>query len=447
MTYKQFKKIQVYILITLIYFIFTNNYQLIFKTRNRLTLDQNFLSQIVLSEKLVKNEGTPKNTGQKWLLQPSELVEDLFVGEYIKEKQSESVSRQVVLIDSSTFWLKRLIDELIKLERYFLISVKDRFNTSQKALLHWRNSFLESLEGSPDSRSAPLANGLLFGDVSGISQDDYQSFKVIGILHILSASSANFTIFLHFGLLFWRPFLPFLTKKQLFLLHFALTLLYFSLVGPAPSTTRAFMTLSLCFIASFLLQRASSSLFNLYLAGFLIVLINPIYLRALGFQFSFLASFGILFMYRYLEKEPWVGQNYLYRSLLLTFCAQFFLLPIMIYSFAEVNYIAFLANLIVLPLVEMLTVMFLASFMALFLNKLLALVVWQQLLSTLTSNLLDILFTLIEFIEKIPWKIFTFESNKDLFTAIFILIDIGGIIALNTLKYKKYSKNQYRIFK
>ena len=447
MTYKHFRKIQLYILISLIYFIFSKNFQLIFKTRNITEADHNLFERVILVEKSPKNEDKPNTNRQKGLFTPSLEVKQLANNQYIKGKQSKSISSPQGPIDKAIFGVKRLIGSLYHLLSYLVLSVKDRLQHSQVSLRQQRNLFLKSLEGSFDSRSAPLAKGLLFGDVSGISQDIYHSFKVIGILHILSASSANFTIFLQFGLLLWRPALPFLTKNQLFLLHFALIGAYFTLVGAAPSTIRAFVGLTLGFYAAFVLQRSYSPVFNLYLIGILIVLINPLYLRALGFQFSFLASWGILLLYSFLEKEPWIGQNYLFKSLLLTFCAQFFLLPFMIYNFGEINYLAFLANLVILPLVELLTVLYLASFMAFILSGALTTVIWQQLLSTLISNLLDILFTLINFLEQIPWKTVTFNENKDLFSIVFILINCGGIIALNTLKGKRYSKNQYRIFK
>jgi ComEC/Rec2-related protein len=445
MTYKQFHKIQVAILISIILLIFTNNFQLIFKTRNITELDHDFHFRIVLVKKPAKTEVDTKIAASKRPFVPSWWPKYLAIGQYIKEKQNKSLSSRRGSYDSGAIRVKRLINSLFNLCEIGVASVKGRLSLGQKRLVQRRSSFLESLEEVLEPRSVPLANGLLFGDISGISQDTYHSFKVIGILHILSASSANFTIFLQFGLLFCRPLLPFLSKKQLFYLHFALITLYFTLVGPAASTTRAFITLSLGFYASFVLCRSNLSLFHLYLAGIFISFISPNYLTALGFQFSFLASFGILLMYGCLEKEPWMAQNYFAKSLLLTFCAQFFLLPIMIYNFGEVNYIAFLANLVILPLVELLTILFLASFMALFLGELLTIDFLQRLLSIMISNLLDILFTLIELLEKIPWKIWFINEQKELYTAVFILINCGGIILLNYLKRKRYSKNKYRI--
>lgn len=432
-------------MMSLISIIFFNNFQLIFKTRNITELDHNFLNRVLLIKKKAKNEINTKEPFQKRLFEPSFDLNSLVEEQYIKAKQKKSSSSQVAIIDSSLNWLKRLIEGYLIITNDIIASVKDRYLVGQVVLKSKRTYFLESLERAVGARSAPLAKGLLFGDISGVSQEVYHSFKVIGILHILSASSANFTIFLHFGLLFWRPCLPYLTKRQQFYLYFGLVSLYFCLVGPAPSTTRAFLTLTFGFFARFVLLRANLSLHHLYFAGIFISYINPLYLQALGFQFSFLASFGILFLYDFLEKEPWIAKNYLHRSLLLTFCAQFFLLPVMVFNFGEINYAAFLANLVVLPLVELLTIMFLASFISLFLNTFFDLSFLQRLLSLLISKLIDILFILIENLEKIPWKSLVIEDNKSLYVIIFILINATGIFLVSHLKKQRYNRNKYRI--
>jgi ComEC/Rec2-related protein len=367
--------------------------------------------------------------------------------QYIKDKHTISLSRFKGLIDRLNFWLKRLINGFFDLLEKLRASVKYRYLQSQKALAYQRQFYLKRLEGLIGARGLPLVKGLLFGDLSSIDQGTYHSFKVIGILHILSASSANFTIFLEFCLFFIKPITPHLTKNQHFGLRFLIIFLYFSLVGSAASTFRAFLTLSFGFFAFFLLKRSFLPLFNLYLAAIFMLIINPMYLETLSFQFSFLASFAILFLYNFFEKEPFISHNYLLKNILLTACVQFFLAPVLIANFGELNYLAILANLVVLPLVEILTTLFLASFIVLFITDVFPLTFIESLLSYLISKLLDILFFLINLLEKIPYKSLTFNQNKDLFTAIFILIDFVAIIYVKHLKDKRYSKNKYRIFR
>lgn len=447
MTYSNFRKIQIYILISIALFIFNKNFHLIFKTRNINELAQKKPQDLFLLVKKAENEANTKPTAKFACLKPSSGGLDAHLGQYIKDKQSKSFSNQSLVTDKGILWLKSLIDRSICFFEYILDSVKDRYLSSQNSLSKMRDLFLERLEGLIGPRGRPLAEGLLFGDISGIDREIYHSFRVIGILHILSASSANFTLILQFVLFWLSPLRTYLSKKQNFYLHFILIFTYFTLVGPATSTTRAFLTLSATFYATFVLQRTNSSLFNLFLVGFFMLFINPFYLNSLGFQLSFLASFGIIFLYNYLEKEPIISQNYFLKSILLTFCAQFFLSPILIFNFAELNYLAILANFLVLPLVELLTLSFLASFISLFFFEAFDLLVFERLLSFLIIKTTDILFIIIDILEKIPWKSFVFIDNKELYIILFVLINLLTIVWISHLKAQKYSKDKYRIFK
>lgn len=447
MTYKHFRKIQVYILILLAYFIFTKNFRIILKTRSIIEPDQKFPFFLIFSVKNAKNETKPKENQLFELFSPSSEHILPTLANCIRDKQTKSLSSQLCLIDRALFSVKKLMNESIHAFSKALVSVKTRHLLWQNQLKSRRKLSLKSLERVVTARGVPLVEGMLFGDLSGIGQETHHSFKVIGILHVLSASSANFTIFLHFFLFFLKPLLVFLGKKSQFCLYFAIIFLYFSLVGSSASTLRAFLTLSLTFYALFILNRAYLSLFNLYLAAFYMLTTNPFYLESLSFQFSFLASFGIIFLYNYLEKEPFINKNSLFKNILLSCCAQFFLLPIMISKFGEVSYLAILANILVLPLVELLTTLFLASFICLFITELVPIAFFESFISFLIAKVINILFFLIDLLEKSPWKSFVFKTNKDLYTMLFILINLLAIVGIFVLKKQKYSKNQYRTFK
>jgi len=447
MTYKYFRKIQIYILILLVYFIFTKNFQLILKTRSKIEPDQKWQVFDIFSKKNDKNETKPNKSNALVTLLPSSQLNLPIRSNYITDKQTKSSSSRANMTDRGIFEAKKLINEHIYSFSKLVVSVKYRYLLSQKHLSMQRKAHLKKLEGVVGARGRPLVEGMLFGDLSGISQETYHSFKVIGILHILSASSSNFSIFLQFLLFFLKPFSSYLAKKGLFCLNFAIIFLYFSLVGSSASTLRAFLSLTLAFFAIFILKRTHLSLFNLYLVAICMLIINPFYLESLSFQFSFLASFGIIFLYNYLEKEPFINKNILFKNMLLTVCAQFFLLAIMISRFGELNYLAIPANFLVLPLVELLTILFLASFTCLFLSSILPMTFFESFLSFLINKVIDILFFSIDVLEEFPWKSIIFKTNKEIYTAIFILINflvIGGIFVL---KNKKYSKNQYRTFK
>lgn len=446
MTYKHFRKIQVTVLILLAIFIFNKNFQLILQTRSMVLFpDQSYFS-INLVAKNGKNEINTKEVAQKRLFNSwSEGGEGVF-DQYIKEKQSKSFSKQSALLASGIYGVKRLIKSLFSIFRYCLVSVKDWYYRSTILWQIHRLSFLKILEGHLDSRSLPLAKGLLFGDVSGIDRDTYHSFKVIGILHILSASGANFILVIQFFLLLCKPILPFLTRKQHFWLHFCLGTVYFGLVGGGSAPSRAYLSLVLSAYLGFYCRRTSSGLYSLVIIGFFMLIINPFQLMTLGFQLSFLASFGLLFFGEKLEISSSINKNYLFRNLLTTASAQFFLTPILIGNFSEFNYMTFLANMLILPLVELLTILFLVLYMAIFIQMLCSFDFFVRFLAIFISKIVDILFTLIEILNKIPYKIITFEGNKERYIILFTVICCATIFVFELRNRKHHSKNSYRVF-
>ena len=444
MTYNNFRKIQLTILIILILLIFLKNFQIILMTRNIIEpqVNRRFFSPFIV--KIVKNEAKPKKIKEKWSFLPSLSPNWRILAQYIKDRQSQSSSSLIPPIDKEFFLLKRLTSQSFSFIKRELISVKYRYLSWQKSLIKLRSLFLKKLEETAGPRGRPLAEGMIFGDLSSISQDIYHSFKVIGILHLLSASSANFTLFLNFCLFFCQPFCHFLHSTRRFYLYWTIIFLYFSLVGSSASTLRAFLTLSLSFFARFYIKRTQLALHNLVVAAIFMLIINPFYLESLSFQFSFLASFGIIFFYRFLEKDLSINKNILVKNLFLTFCAQFFLFPIMIYNFGEINYLAVPANLLIFPLVEFLTFLFLTVFVFQCCALIFYLPAVEWFLSSLITKTIDIFFSIINFFELSPWKSFVFKNNKELYTSIFILINLLLVFSILLYKNKKYSKYKYR---
>jgi len=401
----------------------------------------------VFVEFMVKNEDKTKESAYS---PKRELIWQgitAFRAEYIKDKQTKSLSSQASTADSLVFWSKSLMNSLLSLFYLMWSSVKTRVLPYLQWPSRWRDVFLERLEEHLDARGVSLAQGMLFGDLSGMPQELYQSFKVIGILHILSASSQNFSTFLGFFRTLTKPLWSYLSSLQYFLLSFAIILLYFSLVGDSASTTRAFLSLTLQFVSIHLFRRANSSLATLGLVATFMLLINPFYLQTLGFQFSFLASFGILFAHQFLEKDLSILPNPLFKALSLTTCAQFFLCPIFVFRFQELNYLSLFSNLLVLPLAEILTLLFLCLFIALFLFDNSVSQILITLISLLISQVIDILFLVIDFFEELPISPWTFPNNKELWTAFFVLLNLAVVIVIQVYKTKKYSKNKYRIFR
>ena len=131
---------------------------------------------------------------------------------------------------------------------------------------------------------------------------------------------------------------------------------YTFLSGLPPSLVRATVMYSLM-LAGSLLGRAGFSINSLALAAMLMLCVDPLLSYDVGFQLSFLAMAGILalcprFLDLPLARRPWVG--WVVQSLLVSFAAQLFTIPLVAYRFGTFAPYSALATLLVSPVTALL---------------------------------------------------------------------------------------------
>ena len=137
-------------------------------------------------------------------------------------------------------------------------------------------------------RSAAFLCGLATGDFS----DKMLQFEFgrLGLQHIMAISGFHFSIVAGVLSLFLRILLP--QKTAAAALIFCLAS-YFLFIGPTPSIQRAWIVVTLYFLGK-IIERPSTALNSLGFAMLVMLLLNPLSFQSIGFQFSFLATSGIL---------------------------------------------------------------------------------------------------------------------------------------------------------
>ncbi|MEA3334825.1 MAG: ComEC/Rec2 family competence protein [Chloroflexota bacterium] len=235
---------------------------------------------------------------------------------------------------------------------------------------------------------AALLSGILLGVETGIDRELYDQFNLTGVSHIIVISGSNITIIAGvMTALFGRL----LGKRRAFYPVIAGIVLYTLLVGADSSVTRAAIMGGLYAWATYL-GRQSTAFVSLFVAGFVMTLINPLALWDVGFQLSFMAtlslmlftpgmtawfegSFDRLFfgierrfarrgvaaspcrriapspLPRAPESHPLrvALLGFLSDALIVTLAAQILTLPLVAYYFGRVSLVSPLANLLVLP--------------------------------------------------------------------------------------------------
>jgi competence protein ComEC len=172
-----------------------------------------------------------------------------------------------------------------------------------------------------------------------------------GLSHIIAISGSHIVVFS--AMLFEVLLFLGLWRKQAQIGAILFTFLYVFLVGLPASAVRAGIMVSLLFLAQ-ILGRQSFNLRTLVLAAFLILFQNPLLLKFdLGFQLSFLAVLGLILMGPVFNH--WL--NLLFKDrlgfvrelLAMTFSAQVFTIPLLIYSFGYFSIVSLVSNILAVP--------------------------------------------------------------------------------------------------
>jgi competence protein ComEC len=202
-----------------------------------------------------------------------------------------------------------------------------------------------------------IINALLLGQRQDISKDTYKSFTKSGAIHILAISG------LHIGLLMlllgivFKPLAYFKTGKKLIpILIIILLWIYAFITGMSASVMRAVTMFSLVTVAIYS-NRVTNTYNTLVISAFLLLLFNPFYIFDVGFQLSYSAVFGIVWI-KPLFDTIWKPKYYLVRKLwdvfTVTLAAQFGILPLSLFYFHQFPGLFFISNMVIIPLLGIL---------------------------------------------------------------------------------------------
>ncbi len=209
----------------------------------------------------------------------------------------------------------------------------------------------------PEPAAALLA-GILLGIESGIPSALYDAFNATATSHIIVISGFNITIVAGvltagLGRLVGRR-----RATPLVLTGIAL---YVLLVGADAAVVRAGVMGGLGILA-LQLGRQSTALVSLAASALLMTAINPLTLWDLGFQFSAMATLGLILFGPPLQTitEGWLNRvldsaraarvgAFLNDGLIITLAAQLTTTPLVAYYFGRLSFISLFTNLLILP--------------------------------------------------------------------------------------------------
>ncbi len=276
-----------------------------------------------------------------------------------------------------------------------------------------------------------VASALLLGYVNEIDKELRKDYASSGAMHILAVSGMHVGIiflFLEFSLSFLnrRKQGPWIKAVLMILVIWG----YALITGLSPSVFRAAIMLS--FVIAGRTTRRKPETLNVVAAAMLIMLISePRLLLNIGFQFSYLAVFGILFLYKplvnLLPVSAWFPAK-IWALVSVSIAAQLATFPLALHAFHQFPNYFILTNILVVPLASLIIY---AGIGVLSVSA----VPWLSLLvATGLSFLVRLLNTAIRFVEGLPGSTTTgiYISGLDtLFLYMLIIFVIGFLKARN----------------
>lgn len=254
------------------------------------------------------------------------------------------------------------ISYLSKDKIHFLIyhpqieKVEDGNNKIISYLYSFKNILIKTIEAVVPEPNASLLGGVIFGAKQSLGPELLVDFKKVGLIHIVVLSGYNITI-IAIGIFYLTSFQ---NKRNLsFILSVIFIVLFALMVGLGATVIRAVIMSLIALLARFL-GRPADALRWLFIAGFLMLLWNPLILfYDPSFQLSFMATLGLIlfspFIYSFISTskfQTYIPEKFGLREIIsATAAVQFFVLPLLIKMSGFASIISFIVNPLVLPLV------------------------------------------------------------------------------------------------
>lgn len=300
--------------------------------------------------------------------------------------------------DPSEYWGQKKVSHQAWIDPEVILSLRP---PSFYSLSHLRRLVLTKLKVLlPAEDQLGIGAALVIGDKSLLDRSTKTAYSESGAIHVLAVSG------LHVGLIYgccywlfngfcllWKGF----NRVKLPLLLLCL-IAYALFTGAAPSVCRSVLMLS-CWILAKALHKTPSVMNVISASAFILLCLQPSLLFNLGFQLSYAAVLGIIFLYPLILKWWSPGNkvlDYAWKLTGVSVAAQLGTLPLSLYYFHQFPVYFALSSLLIIPLI---TLILITALSALFLS-------WQgqifEWLGKALGFMIDCCNRLTSFIQQLP---------------------------------------------
>ncbi|PJB14179.1 MAG: hypothetical protein CO118_09940 [Flavobacteriales bacterium CG_4_9_14_3_um_filter_32_8] len=271
-----------------------------------------------------------------------------------------------------------------------------------------------------------VASALILGYKDDIDAQLKSAYSSAGAMHVLAVSGLHVgVIFLIFSQLF-NFFERFKYGKSIKGILLIFILWFYALItGLSPSVLRAATMFS--FVVAAKITNRNSNFFNTLAASALVLLIyNPLYLKDVGFQLSYLAVIGIVIIHPWIVKwltfKWWLPQQ-IWEITAVSMAAQIATFPLGLLYFHQFPNYFMLANLVVIPAAVLILYLGLSTLIFSFIPVL------GDYLAIALKYVVQFLNHSVSYIDKLPFAL-TKNIRFDAIDACLIYLVIASLILL-----------------
>lgn len=224
----------------------------------------------------------------------------------------------------------------------------------------------ERIRATVPGEAGEIAVSLITGERGGITEETNDAYRDSGLVHILSISGLHMVIMAGsvYGAvrlllaLFPAVALRFQTKKWAAFAALLGAAGYLTISGPSIATLRAFLMIAIMFVAV-MLDRQALAMRNVAISALVILALMPESLLDPGFQMSFAAVVSLIAAYEAIRARETEAETigllrpvafFLGGIILSTVVASLSVAPIGVYHFHRSQQYALIANLIAVPI-------------------------------------------------------------------------------------------------
>lgn len=234
--------------------------------------------------------------------------------------------------------------------------VGDRSNPFLRRIYGVKSGLIEHLNQSLREPGVSVLTGIMMGEKKSLPEEWRDNFARAGLSHVMVVSGLHVSLVGAYLLALGRALS--LPRKISFWLILTGLFLFIVLVGFSSSIIRAGVMCSLVLVSQ-QAGRLSDSRRALLLVGAIMLFLDPTVLMIdVGFQLSFLATWGILTFGRKLTSWlAWLPDWMKFREVAaMSLAATLYTFPVVVDNFGQVPALGVVSNLVVLPLLPILVI-------------------------------------------------------------------------------------------